>query len=151
MDIDLSNLGNYYSSIANQSVGNGKNISNLTDGKLNGKSDDELMDVCKSFEAYFLEQVFKQMESTTSLCGEEGADNTMLTEYFGEMTMARVAQDTAENQSLGLAQMLYEQMKRNLDPVTAEEAKAAAEAKAAEEKASEAEVSETKVTDTASL
>ena len=45
MDIDLSNLGNYYSSIANQSVGNGKNISNLTDGKLNGKSDDELMDV----------------------------------------------------------------------------------------------------------
>ena len=58
MDIDLSNLGNYYSSIANQSVGNGKNISNLTDGKLNGKSDDELMDVCKSFEAYFLEQVF---------------------------------------------------------------------------------------------
>ena len=132
MDIDLSNLGNYYSRIANQSVGNGKNISNLTDGKLNGKSDDELMDVCKSFEAYFLEQVFKQMESTTSLFGEEGADNTMLTEYFGDMTIAKISENAAETQSLGLAQMLYEQMKRNLNPVTAEEAKAAAEAKAAE-------------------
>ena len=151
MNMDLSSLNNYYSSIASQNVGNSKNVSSLSNADLSNKSDDELMEVCKSFEAYFLEQVFKKMESTTSLFGEEGGDNTMLTEYFGEMTMARVAQDTAENQSLGLAQMLYEQMKRNLDPVTAEEAKAAAEAKAAEEKASEAEVSETKVTDTASL
>lgn len=78
------------------------------------KADDkELMDACKQFEAYFLEQMFKEMlktipESETS----SGASASMLDYYKDEM-VKNIAEDSTENNSLGLAKMLYEQMKRN--------------------------------------
>ncbi len=79
-------------------------------------SDEELMDACKQFEAYFLEQMFKAMQKTVPNYSTEamtGASNSMM-DYYKEQMIQQVAADTTEQSSLGLAQMLYEQMKRNM-------------------------------------
>ena len=79
-------------------------------------SDEELMDACKQFEAYFLEQMFKAMQKTVpnySSEGMSGASSNMM-DYYKEQMIQQVAADTTEQGSLGLAQMLYEQMKRTM-------------------------------------
>ncbi|MBD5527069.1 MAG: hypothetical protein HDR02_01475 [Lachnospiraceae bacterium] len=79
-------------------------------------SDEELMDACKQFEAYFLEQMFKAMQKTIpnySTEGMTGSSNSLM-DYYKEQMIQQVAADSTEQSSLGLAQMLYEQMKRNI-------------------------------------
>lgn len=90
----------------------GKNISQLKNGKLENASDKELMDACKEFEAYFLEQMFKEM-SKTVMSSDESGSNGSLVSFFKDQTLTSIAKDSTEQNSLGLANMLYEQMKRN--------------------------------------
>ena len=75
-------------------------------------SDEELMDACKGFEAYLLEQVFKSMEKTVMRDDEE-EKNEYLTQ-FGDMLYESYAEKSVETQSFGIAQMLYDSMKRNV-------------------------------------
>ena len=77
--------------------------------KSNPTTDEELMEVCKSFESYMIEQVMKGMEKTIPGDDEENA----YLEMFGDMLYQEYAKSATENQELGLAQMLYESMKRN--------------------------------------
>ena len=72
-------------------------------------SDEELMEACKGFEAYLLEQAFKGMEKTIL---KEEEDNPYLNQ-FGDKLYEEYAKNATEGQGLGLAQMLYESMKRN--------------------------------------
>ncbi len=83
-------------------------------------TDEELMNVCKQFESYLLEQVFKEMQKTisfdddkksSSLGFDTGSDNS-LTEYFKEQAIASIASTSTEQGGLGIAQMLFEAMKR---------------------------------------
>ena len=113
-----------------------KTSSDLTD-KINGTdfskaSDDELMSVCKDFESYFVEQVLKSMEKMakidsededsnlfTSMAGIGGTEDTSLNtlgSYFGDemvSSYAKLMTDSNHGKGLGIAQTLYEQMKRN--------------------------------------
>ncbi len=78
-------------------------------------SDEELMDACKQFEAYFLEQCFKEMLKTVKTDDYSSSATTTMVDYFKDEMVKNVAEKSTETQSLGLAQMLYEQMKRNYD------------------------------------
>lgn len=114
--MDLSSLSNYYSSMSNQLSPTANGISNLSEAEVQAKTDEELMEVCKEFEAYFLEQVFKEMEKTTTIFNEEESGSTsQLVDYFKDSTIAELAGESTDQNSLGLAQMLYEQMKRNYE------------------------------------
>lgn len=73
----------------------------------------ELMDACKQFEAYFLEQVFKQMEKTVPKNEEMSGPTSTLVDYFKDAARQEMASQATEREGLGIAQMLYEQMKRN--------------------------------------
>lgn len=73
-------------------------------------SDEELMEACKSFEAYLLEQVFKGMEKT--ILKDEEKENDYLMQ-FSDMLYEEYAKEATKSQGIGLAQMLYESMKRN--------------------------------------
>ncbi len=88
-----------------------KSKESILEEKLKSKptTDEELMEVCKSFEAYLLEQVMKGMEKT--IPSEEKKSPYL--EHFGDMLYQEYAKNATENQELGLAQMLYESMKRN--------------------------------------
>lgn len=76
--------------------------------KNNNATDKELMDACKQFESYLLEQVFKGMEKTVEKNEEKGA----YLEQFGDTLYEEYAKSATENQGLGIAQMLYDSMKR---------------------------------------
>ncbi|HHU71006.1 MAG TPA: hypothetical protein GXZ21_03100 [Clostridiales bacterium] len=75
----------------------------------NNGTDDELMEACKSFESYLLTQVMKSMEKT--IPGRE--DKGPYLEQFGDFLYDEYAKAATESQSLGIAQMLYESIKRN--------------------------------------
>ena len=75
----------------------------------NNGTDDELMEACKSFESYLLTQVMKAMEKT--IPGRE--DKGPYLEQFGYFLYDEYAKAATESQSLGIAQMLYESIKRN--------------------------------------
>lgn len=83
------------------------------DGDLSSATDEELMDVCKEFEAYFVEQVMKEVEKTIPKEEEEDASMSQLTDFYKEEMIQSLAEDICDQQNLGLAQQMYEQMKRN--------------------------------------
>lgn len=78
-------------------------------------TEEELMEACKSFEAYFIEQAFKGMEKMIP----EKEDDTTGTSYY-DMFKDTLYQEYAESATergdgIGIAKMLFEQMKRNYD------------------------------------
>lgn len=122
--MDFTNITSMYSDVyanaANQSA------SRLQD-KLNGTeytkaTDDELMDACKQFEAYFVEQMYKAMLKTIPENEEMSNSTSTMLDYYKDQMVQGIAEQTTEQSGLGLAQMLYEQMRRNygLDTVEAE-------------------------------
>jgi flagellar protein FlgJ len=76
--------------------------------------DEELMNACKQFEAYFIEQVFKEMKSSVNLTQSEDPATKQLMSYYEDNLTGEYAKMAADQQENGLAQMLFEQMKRNL-------------------------------------
>lgn len=73
----------------------------------------ELMDACKQFEAYFLEQVFKGMQKTVPESQFSSSSTASLVDYYKDNMIQELAAQSTETNSIGLAQMMYEQMKRN--------------------------------------
>ena len=114
MDIgDISPL--YKDYMQNQSAAQAKLKNKIDSTDYSRATDDELLDACKQFEAYFLEQVFKEMEKTVDCVkSEEDTDpNSNLVDFFQDSAIQELASTSTQTQGLGLAQMLYEQMKRN--------------------------------------
>ena len=82
------------------------------------QTDEDLMKVAKEFESYLLEQVFKDVKkSMMSLTGKEEEENKYL-QYFGDYALQEMMPDMAEHADIGLAQQLYEAMKRNSGPTS---------------------------------
>ncbi len=115
MDIsNISSLTDYYKTVTGQTQST--NMANeLSDKAENAKTDDELMNVCKQFESYLLEQVFKNMEKTVIKNDDESKDASTenLVDFFKEQTIQEIATQSTEKSGLGLAQQLYEQLRRN--------------------------------------
>jgi flagellar protein FlgJ len=101
------------SSISSKYLSNSVKNSKLEQTLNNAENatDEELMDACKSFEAYLLEQVFKGMEKTI-MKDEDEEQNDYLAQ-FGDKIYEEYAKEASESGSLGIAQMLYDSMKRN--------------------------------------
>ncbi len=93
---------------------NSKTAGDAGDGE---EVNEELMDACKQFEAYMLEQVYKGYENTVKVFSKDKEDNSMgtLVDYFKDITVQDITSTQSDKQSTGLAQMLYENMKRNYD------------------------------------
>lgn len=78
-------------------------------------TEEELYDACKQFESYFVEQLIKQMEKMVPKSDEDSTVSKYM-DYFGDTFTQEIAADISESndgKGLGIAQMLYEQMKRN--------------------------------------
>ena len=81
---------------------------------LSKATDDELMSVCRDFESYFVEQMFKAMQKMVPESSEEMSSSTrQLQDYYKVQMTQSFAKQSTESGGLGIAQMLYEQMKRN--------------------------------------
>ena len=115
MDINFSSISDIYNKyLSDSATQKSSSLSKLNASADYSKAtDDELMSVCKEFEAYFLEQCFKEMTKTVGTEEFSSGATSTLIDYYKDEMLRKVASDSTEQNSLGLAQMLYEQMKRN--------------------------------------
>jgi flagellar protein FlgJ len=111
--IDSSSYySDYYTNASNASASALEN----TLGNVNeDTTEEELMSACKEFEAYFIEQIYKGMESTIMKADDDDSSSaSQYTDYFGDMQIQEYAKQAAnQGDGIGLANQLYEQMKRN--------------------------------------
>ena len=106
----------YTSNAAKDSAAADKLKETLSKTDYSKSTEDELMAVCKEFESYFTEQVFKSLERMVPESDDESNSVTSYMDYFGDMLTQEYAKSATESNNgkgLGIAQMLYEQMKRN--------------------------------------
>ncbi len=88
-----------------------KQVENSLSKDYTNSSEDELMGVCKQFESYFVEQMFKAMEKMVPK--DEDSESVSTLDYFKDTLTQQYASIATEKGELGIAQMLYEQMKIN--------------------------------------
>lgn len=81
--------------------------------KQKGSDDEQLMDACKQFESYFVEQMFKEMQKTVPETEYSFKSTGTMVDYYRDSMIQEIASMSTETGGLGLAQMLYEQMKIN--------------------------------------
>lgn len=78
-------------------------------------NDEELKSACKEFESYFVEQVFNAMIETTKVFSDDDEDGyaSKMVDYFKDFAVQELCDQVTDGEGLGLANTLYEQMKRN--------------------------------------
>lgn len=107
---NMSTYGAYGSEYADTLVKN-NNASLKLENTLNnigkGTSDEELMEACKSFEGYLVEQVIKASQAIVNKEEEEGEYVSM----FKDQLYQSYAQMVVDSGSLGLAQQFYDNIK----------------------------------------
>ena len=118
MSISIGSNSGYDSFISRLNTDNAKSKaseaaaleSKLSNGKLEDATDEELMEVCKSFESYLLEKVLEKTKKTLTDSEEE---DTPYMNLFGDKLYQEYADQITEHGDLGLAQQLYNAMKRD--------------------------------------
>lgn len=111
--MDISGLAAYTDLYQTQASQSTSKLESELKTDYSKSTDDELMDACKEFEAYFLEQMFKEMMKTIPESETTSSYSSNLIDYYKDNMIQEIAGNSTEQNSLGLAQMLYEQMKRN--------------------------------------
>lgn len=112
--MDISGLTSTYTDLyQTQSSQSANKLEGELKSDYSKATDDELMDACKQFEAYFVEQMFKEMIKTIPESDTSSSYTSNLMDYYKDSMVQEIASDATEQEGLGLAQMLYEQMKRN--------------------------------------
>ena len=91
----------------------GSAASNAVNRDFGKATDEELMNACKQFESYFIEQVYKEMIKTIPEEEYSSQATSTLVDYYKENMVREMASATSEQAGMGIAQMLYEQMKRS--------------------------------------
>lgn len=112
MSLTMEGLGALYNTNTKSNATTNQ-LEDTLKSDLSKATEDELMDVCKDFEAYFTEQMFKAMQKMIPESEEVSASTRQLQDYYKEQMVQSFAEQSAQGEGLGLAQMLYEQMKRN--------------------------------------
>lgn len=110
LSIDGSSFLNVLQSTGTVSNGKTEKLENvLNNTNVEDDTDEELMEVCKSFESYFVQKVFEEMKKTV----HSSDDDNSYMQYMGNIYTQGIAEEVTESQDLGLAKTLYESMKRN--------------------------------------
>ena len=115
--MDIGGLGSAYTNYMTSQVSNSK-ADTLQSKLANGSAvtdEDELKEACKEFESYFVEQVFNSMMETTKVFSDDDEDGyaTKMVDYFKDFAVQELCDNVTDGDGLGLANILYEQMKRN--------------------------------------
>ena len=118
MSMDLTNLGMYTDYMTDTNRINTENLQKKLENTAEAEKTEDaaLLDACKQFEAYLWEQIYKEMEKTTKLFSDEedgDAYASNMVDYFKEAVVQQISSQTADERSNSLAQLLYEQAKRN--------------------------------------
>lgn len=105
MDINFSNMS--AAEIASTYTNNTRSLKDKL-SKVENAEDEKMLEACKEFEAYMLEQVYKQMEKTIMRDEDSQGDYEKM---FSDMRVQEYASRAVDQGGIGLAQQLYESMK----------------------------------------
>ena len=108
----------------NASTAKTDSLKNSVHGLSSNSSDEELMEVLKDFESYFIEQMIKQMKETFTDDDKESSVASQYTDTFMDYAIEDIADMLLEEVGGNMTQQLFEQMKRNYNIPTVEEVEA---------------------------
>ena len=93
---------------------NANKITNTLNGTSSASSEDELMEVCKDFQSYFIEEVIKEVKQNMTF-EEEEEDSSLstLTDFHMDSAIEMISDQILNQSGTSFAQQMYEQMKRN--------------------------------------
>lgn len=101
-------------SATDTSASNASNLQGSLGGISSASTEEELLQVCKDFESYFVEEILKEVkESLLSEEEEEDSSNSTLTDFHMDSTVEILADQMVEQTGGAFTQQLFEQMKRN--------------------------------------
>ena len=129
MSMDVSGITSMLSQTGATNATNNANtaktdsLKNSVHGLSSNSTDEELMEVLKDFESYFIEQMIKQMKETFTDEDEESSMASQYTDTFMDYAIEDVADMLLEEVGGTMTQQLFEQMKRNYNIPTVEEKK----------------------------
>ena len=95
-------------------------------------TEDEMMDACKQFEEYLIEMVMDEVVKNVNLLGMGEATSAAVStsqDFLKDGLVQEMASRITESGNLGIAQKLYDSMKRSYDIPQAESMKNADAAK----------------------
>lgn len=115
---NITNLTNkdYSSYVSQAQMGNLTN--QIKKSSSADATDEEMMAACKEFEAYLVEQVYKQVQSTIK---SDDSDDNPYADYAYDLQAQQYAKLVSDQGKLGIAQQLYESMKKQNAAITPEE------------------------------
>lgn len=99
---------------ANASAGNATSLQNSLNSVSSEKTEEELLEVCKDFTSYFVEEVIKEVKENMTM-EEEDEDSSLqtLTDFHMDSVIEELADEVVDQAGGSFTQQLYEQMKRN--------------------------------------
>ena len=79
------------------------------------ETDEEMLDACKQFESYLVQQMFKSMEESAKVFSDDDEDNSNdYVNMFQDNYLSAIADQMVNSgQGLGIADKLYESMVNN--------------------------------------
>ena len=96
-------------------------LSSKAQGLSSESTEEELKEVLKDFESYFLEQMIKKMKDTFTDEDEEQSMAGQYTDTFMDYAIEDIADILLDEVGGNMTQQLFEQMKRNYNIPTVEE------------------------------
>ena len=114
--MDINGLNTDYTNYVSQSSAAAEKMNRIRNMDYANATDEELMSACKQFEEYFVEMTLKEVFKTVDLFGmNESTSNAMSTskDLMKDSIVQSFAEKITEESNLGLAQQLYESMRRN--------------------------------------
>ena len=114
---------------ASNSATSGKadSIKNSAVGLTSSSTEEEMLEVLKDFESYFLEQIIKEVKETFTNDDEKSSMASQYTDTFMDYAIEDIADVLLDEVGGGLTQQLFEQMKRNYSIPTVDATTEAAE------------------------
>lgn len=83
----------------------------------NASTDEETLEACQQFEAYMIEQMYKNMQEASKILTEDEEEDDSSSQYvdmFQDNYIQAIAQSMVNSgQSIGIAEKLYESIMKN--------------------------------------
>lgn len=128
MDVSgITSMLNQTTATNNAAASKADSLQNSVHGLSSNSTEEELMEVLKDFESYFIEQIIKEMKDTFTDEDEESSMASQYTDTFMDYAIEEVADILLEEVGGNMTQQLFEQMKRNYNIPTVDVTTEAAE------------------------
>ncbi|OGO84808.1 MAG: hypothetical protein A2Y24_04830 [Clostridiales bacterium GWE2_32_10] len=89
------------------------NLKSKADAAVKDNDDTVLMDACKQFESYFIDQIMKEMRNTLSKDdGDSMIPKSKGETMFTEMKDSEYSKQATDNGGIGIAKLMFEQLKK---------------------------------------